>query len=93
MVKERCTGETHLGYSNWPEKQPPLQVRSERSVKEPIDHEVEIKIKVDLSMRDYLAKNQALREKLEIARAALTQQQPEFEEERAKANQRENMHK
>ncbi|KAH0742539.1 hypothetical protein KY290_015737 [Solanum tuberosum] len=87
MVKERHTGETHPEYSNWLEQQPRLQVRPERSVKEPIDHEAEI----ELAMRDYLAENQELRANLQLARAALTQQQAEFEEERAKAIQRETL--
>ncbi|KAK4733626.1 hypothetical protein R3W88_007887 [Solanum pinnatisectum] len=56
-------------------------VRLERSIKEPIDHEAERKIKIELE----------LRAKLELARAALTQQQAEFEEERAKATQRETL--
>ncbi|KAH0637875.1 hypothetical protein KY289_037790 [Solanum tuberosum] len=87
MVKERHAGETHPEYSNWLEQQPRLQVRPERSVKEPIDHEAEI----ELAMRDYVAENQELRANLELARAALTQQQAEFEEERAKAIQRETL--
>ncbi|KAH0710418.1 hypothetical protein KY290_005081 [Solanum tuberosum] len=62
-----------------------------RSVKAPIDHEAEIKVKINLAMCDYLAENQELRAKLELARATLTQQQAEFEEERAKAIQRETM--
>ncbi|KAH0712526.1 hypothetical protein KY289_008485 [Solanum tuberosum] len=91
MVKERHTGETHPEYSNWLEQQPRLQVRPERSVKEPIDHEVEMKIKIELAMRDYLAENQELKANLELARATPTQQQAEFEEERAKATQRETL--
>ncbi|KAH0647564.1 hypothetical protein KY285_032812 [Solanum tuberosum] len=47
-------------------------VRPERSVKQPIDHEAEIKIKVELAMRDYLAENEVLRAELELARVALT---------------------
>ncbi|KAG5631434.1 hypothetical protein H5410_003151 [Solanum commersonii] len=42
-------------------------------------------------MSDYLAENQELRAKLELARAAITQQQAEFENERAKATQRETL--
>ncbi|KAG5575521.1 hypothetical protein H5410_055655 [Solanum commersonii] len=42
-------------------------------------------------MRDYLAENQELRANLELARTALTQQQAEFEEERAKATRRETL--
>ncbi|KAH0696270.1 hypothetical protein KY290_013625 [Solanum tuberosum] len=80
MVKERHTVETHPEHSNWLEQQPLLQVRTERSIKEPIDHEAEMKIKIELSMSDYLAENQELRAKLELARASLTQQQAEFEE-------------
>ncbi|KAH0636381.1 hypothetical protein KY289_036296 [Solanum tuberosum] len=91
MVKERHTGETHPEYSNWIEQQPRLQVRPERSVKEPIDHEAKMKVKIELAMRDYLAENQELRANLELAKAALTQQQVEFEEERAKAIQRETL--
>ncbi|KAH0694037.1 hypothetical protein KY285_021134 [Solanum tuberosum] len=91
MVKERHTEETHPEYSNWLEKQLLLQVRPKRYVKEPIDHEAEMNIKVKLSMCDYLAENQALRAELELARAALTQQQVEFKEERAKATQRETL--
>ncbi|KAG5572704.1 hypothetical protein H5410_062470 [Solanum commersonii] len=91
MVKERHTGETHPEYSNWLEQQPRLQVRPERSVKEPIDHEAEMKIKIVLAMRDYLVENQELRANLELARAALIQQQAEFKEERAKVTQRETL--
>ncbi|KAH0696486.1 hypothetical protein KY290_013858 [Solanum tuberosum] len=91
MVKERHTGETHPEYSNWLEQQPRLQVRPERSVKEPIDHEAEMKIKIESAMREYLTENQELRAYLELARAALTQQQTEFEEERDKATQRETL--
>ncbi|KAH0637927.1 hypothetical protein KY289_037842 [Solanum tuberosum] len=91
MVKERYTGETHPEYSNWLEQQPRLQVRPERSVNEPIDQEAEMKIKIESAMRDYLAENQELRANLELARAALTQQQAVFEEERAKATQRETL--
>ncbi|KAG5614234.1 hypothetical protein H5410_014058 [Solanum commersonii] len=91
MVKERHTGETHPEYSNWLEQQPRLQVRPERSVKEPIDHEAETKIKIELAMRDYLAENQELRANLELTRAALIRQKIEFEEERAKATQRETL--
>ncbi|KAH0674519.1 hypothetical protein KY290_024821 [Solanum tuberosum] len=87
MVKERHTGETHPKYSNWLEQQPQSQLRPERSVKKPTDHEAEMKIKIELAMRDYLAENQELRENLELARVALTKQQAEFEEERAKATQ------
>ncbi|KAH0633077.1 hypothetical protein KY284_035863 [Solanum tuberosum] len=58
MVKERHTGETHPEYSNLLEQQPLLQVRPERSIKEPIDHEAEMKIKIELDMSDYLAENQ-----------------------------------
>ncbi|KAG5612561.1 hypothetical protein H5410_023842 [Solanum commersonii] len=91
MVKERHTGETHPEYSNWLEQQPRLQVRPKRSVKEPIDHEAETKIKIELAMRDYLAENQELRANLELTRAALIRQKIEFEEERAKATQRETL--
>ncbi|KAH0660236.1 hypothetical protein KY290_029765 [Solanum tuberosum] len=50
-----------------------------------------MKIKIELALRDYLAENQELRANLKLARAALTQQQAEFEEERAKATQRETL--
>ncbi|KAK4724012.1 hypothetical protein R3W88_026791 [Solanum pinnatisectum] len=62
-----------------------------RSLKEPIDHEAEIKVKIELAICNYLAKNQELRAKLELARATLTQNKAEFEEERAKVTQRETM--
>ncbi|KAG5592248.1 hypothetical protein H5410_042762 [Solanum commersonii] len=91
MVKERHTEETHPKYSNWLEQQSLLQVRPERFVKEPIDHETKKKIKIELAMSDYLSENQELRTKLMLARATLTQQQAEFEEERAKATQRETL--
>ncbi|KAG5590509.1 hypothetical protein H5410_041023 [Solanum commersonii] len=59
--------------------------------KEPIDHEAEMNIKIELATRDYLAENQELRANLELARTALTQQQVGFEEERAKETQRETL--
>ncbi|KAH0697923.1 hypothetical protein KY285_015076 [Solanum tuberosum] len=50
-----------------------------------------MKIKIESAMHDYLAENQELKANLELARAALTQHQAEFEEERAKATQRETL--
>lgn len=54
MVEERDKGEAHPGYANWFEKQPLLQIRLERSVKEPIDYKAEIKIRVEPTMHDTL---------------------------------------
>ncbi|KAK6793662.1 hypothetical protein RDI58_007115 [Solanum bulbocastanum] len=68
-----------------------IRQRPKRSVKKPIDHEAEIKIKVELAMHDYLAKNHVLRVELELARGALTQQRVKFEKERANETQRETL--
>lgn len=43
MVEERHTEEMHQGYSHCLEQQPSVRVRPERSIKEQIDHEAEIK--------------------------------------------------
>ncbi|KAH0689561.1 hypothetical protein KY290_017751 [Solanum tuberosum] len=91
LAQKIWDGETHPEYFNWLEQQPRLQVRPKRSVKEPLDHEAGMKIKIESVMREYLAENQELRVNLELARATLTQQQAEFEEERAKATQRETL--
>lgn len=46
-------------------------------------------MRVKSAIHDYLVVNQVSRAHLELASAALTQQQVELEEERAKATQRE----
>ena len=77
MVVEREDGEVHPGYSEWFKKQPPPPVRPERSVKGSIDQEAAIRVGIEMAMRDHYAADQALRAKLECAKAALTQQQAE----------------
>ncbi|KAH0773912.1 hypothetical protein KY290_011049 [Solanum tuberosum] len=51
LAQKIWDGETHPEYSNWLKQQPRLQVRPERSMKEPIDHEAEMKIKIELAMQ------------------------------------------